>query len=355
MTICVAIMGLGNCACSFMQGLTYYDLDDQDDGLILPLIGGYRVSDIKVVAAFDIAANKVGRSIRSAIWALPNNTRVFSNPPEVDVTVARGPTLDGLGRYLPELIEESSEPVCDVAETLRSAGAEVVVNYLPVGADEATRFYANAAISAGCAFVNCMPSFIASEQGWQTRFQKAGLPVIGDDVKSQVGATIVHRALAQLFRDRGVHLSRTSQLNVGGNSDFYNMLERDRLVSKRISKTQAVTSVIGDTPLPVRNVHIGPSDHVPWLEDRKWAYIRLEGEGFGGSPINIELKLEVWDSPNSAGVVVDAVRCAKVALDRKLAGYVGPACAYYMKSPPKQCDDEEALRWLKDWLDGPTP
>jgi myo-inositol-1-phosphate synthase len=265
--------------------------------------------------------------------------------------VARGPTLDGMGLYLPELIKESTEPVCDVVGVLRAAGAEVVINYLPVGADKATQFYAAAAIEAGCAFINCMPSFIASERYWQIRFEKAGLPVIGDDVKSQVGATILHRALVQMFRDRGVRLLRTSQLNVGGNSDFYNMLERDRLVSKRISKTRAVTSVVGGTPLPARDVHIGPSDHVPWLEDRKWAYLRLEGEGFGRSPVNIEVKLEVWDSPNSAGVVMDAVRCAKVALDRHLRGYVGPACAYYFKSPPKQEDDSVALSWLQSWLD----
>ncbi|MBP0491464.1 inositol-3-phosphate synthase [Pararoseomonas indoligenes] len=340
----VAVVGVGNCASSFVQGLAYYRdaaSNEPVPGLMNVELGGYHVRDIQIAAAFDVNAKKVGRDVAEAILAEPNNTQIFAEVPHTGVTVRRGPTLDGIGRYLSAEITESDEPVADVAAVLEEAGAEVLVSYLPVGSQKATEFYAEQALKAGCAFVNCIPVFVASNPDWQRRFEARGLPIIGDDIKSQVGATIVHRVLANLFKDRGVRLDRTYQLNFGGNSDFLNMLERERLESKKISKTQAVTSQF-DVPLPAENVHVGPSDHVPWLTDRKWAQIRLEGTGFGGMPLNLELKLEVWDSPNSAGVVIDAVRCARIGLDRGMGGaLIGPS-SYFMKSPPQQFDDGEA-------------
>lgn len=304
-------------------------------------LGGYHVGDIEISAAFDVAASKVGFDVGEAIFAPPNNTFRFSKPPRFGVPVERGPTLDGIGKYLAGDIPESEQRPVNVAETLRRTGTDILVSYLPVGSQQATEFYAEQALEAGCAFVNCIPVFIASNPVWARRFAERGLPIIGDDIKSQVGATIVHRMLANLFRERGVRLDRTYQLNFGGNTDFKNMLERERLESKKISKTQAVTSQL-DVPLDPDDVHVGPSDHVPWLTDRKWAHIRLEGTTFGGVPLNVELKLEVWDSPNSAGIVIDAVRCAKLALDRGIAGpLVGPS-SYFMKSPPEQFTDNEA-------------
>jgi myo-inositol-1-phosphate synthase len=304
-------------------------------------LGGYHVGDVEVAAAFDIHAGKVGRDVGEAIFAIPNNTCRFAVARAHGVPVQRGPTLDGIGRYLAdEIAEAAAEPV-DVAQALRASGTDVLVSYLPVGSQRATEFYAEQALAAGCAFVNCIPVFIASNRDWARRFEQRGLPIVGDDIKSQVGATIVHRTLANLFRERGVRIDRTYQLNFGGNTDFKNMLERERLVSKKISKTQAVTSQI-DVPLDERDIHVGPSDFVPWLTDRKWAHIRLEGTTFGGVPLNVELKLEVWDSPNSAGIVIDAVRCAKLGLDRGLAGpLLGPS-GYFMKSPPEQYTDHEA-------------
>jgi myo-inositol-1-phosphate synthase len=344
---------VGNCASSLVQGLTYYAGRNSDTpGLMNPILGGYTPADIQVVGAFDIAENKVGEYLRDAIFAEPNCTLQFTNVlRHTDATVQRGPTLDGLGKYLKEVLIESIAPPVDVVTELKHMRADVVVNYLPVGAEEAARHYAKAALHAGCAFVNCMPTFIASDPDWAMSFYDAGVPIIGDDVKSQVGATIVHRALVTLLRDRGVKLLHTSQLNVGGNTDFLNMLERERLKTKKISKTRAVTSVMG-TPIPAGDVHIGPSDHVPWLTDRKWAHIRLEGEGFGGAPMSIELKLEVWDSPNSAGVVIDAIRCAALAQDRGEGGPVQAASSYYMKSPPEQCNDDEARDTLRKWIQG---
>ena len=310
-------------------------------GLIRPDLGGYRISDIDVSAAFDVAANKVGRDLSEAIFARPNNTHRFAEVASLDVPVARGRTLDGIGRYLNEEIREADGPVADVAGILRRSGTEVLVSYLPVGSQQATEWYATQALEAGCAFVNCIPVFIASDPQWQARFAERKLPLIGDDIKSQVGATIVHRVLTNLFRERGVTLDRTYQLNFGGNADFLNMLERERLQSKKISKTRAVTSQMDGDPSP-NDVHVGPSDFVPWLGDRKFAHIRMEGTGFGGVPLNLELKLEVWDSPNSAGVVVDAVRCAKLALDRGLGGVITGPASYFMKSPPMQFTDGEA-------------
>ena len=304
-------------------------------------LGGYRIEDIEVAAAFDVHAGKVGRDVAEAIFAAPNNTHRFASPARTGVLVQRGPTLDGIGKYVSDSIPQSEAPPVDLAAALRAARAEVVVSYLPVGSQAATEAYAEAALAAGCAFVNCVPVFIASDPAWRGRFEAAGLPIVGDDIKSQVGATIVHRMLANLFRERGVRLDRTYQLNVGGNTDFQNMLERERLESKKISKTQAVTSQMG-APLPAGDVHVGPSDFVPWLTDRKFAFIRLEGTTFGGVPLNCELKLEVWDSPNSAGVVIDAVRCAKLALDRGIGGALTGPSAWFMKSPPEQLTDEEA-------------
>ncbi len=340
----VGIVGVGNCASPFVQGLTFYgNLNGNEPvpGLMNVDLGGYRIGDIEVSAAFDVSALKVGRDVAEAIFAPPNNTCRFSDVKPLGVAVHRGPTLDGIGSYLTDDIEESREPQADVAEVLADTGTEVLVCYLPVGSQRATEWYAERALEAGCAFVNCIPVFIASNPSWRRRYQLAGLPIIGDDIKSQVGATIVHRVLANLFRERGVRLDRTYQLNFGGNSDFKNMLERERLLSKKISKTQSVMSQL-DVPLAPDCIHVGPSDHVPWLTDRKCAYVRLEGTTFGGVPLSMELKLEVWDSPNSAGVVIDAVRCARLALDRGIGGaLVGPS-SYFMKSPPEQFSDSEA-------------
>jgi len=351
----VAIAGVGNCASALIQGVSYYkDADPTESvpGLMHVVLGGYHVGSIDFVAAFDVDADKVGLDLSKAIFAGHNNTIRFApDVPELGVTVDRGPTLDGLGKYYREVIEESPATPVDIAEVLRSSGAEVLVSYLPVGSELAQKHYAQAAIDAGVAFVNAIPVFIASDPEWAQRFTDAGVPIIGDDIKSQVGATITHRVLTRLFEDRGTVLDRTYQLNVGGNMDFKNMLERDRLESKKISKTQAVTSQI-DRAIPADSVHIGPSDHVAWLEDRKWAYIRLEGRNFGDVPLNIELKLEVWDSPNSAGVIIDAVRCARVALDRGIGGpLLGPS-AYFMKSPPVQYRDEDAHRMIEEFSAG---
>jgi myo-inositol-1-phosphate synthase len=304
-------------------------------------VGGYHVNHVEISAAFDVNRHKVGRDVADAIFAPPNNTQKFAHVARTGVTVARGRTLDGIGRYMRDEIEESNEPESDVSDILERTGTDVVVSYLPVGSQRAAEWYAERALQAGCAYVNCMPVFIASNPEWRRRFEARGLPIIGDDIKSQVGATIVHRVLTNLFRERGVRLDRTYQLNFGGNADFRNMLERERLESKKISKTQSVTSQF-DIPLEPENMHVGPSDHVPWLTDRKWAYIRMEGTTFGGVPLNLELKLEVWDSPNSAGVVIDAVRCAKLGLDRGIGGaLIGPS-SYFMKSPPQQFTDHDA-------------
>ncbi len=340
----VGIVGVGNCASSFVQGLSYYkDAKGNEPvpGLMNVDIGGYHISDVEVSAAFDVNALKIGRDVSEAIFAAPNNTQRFSAVPESGIIVHRGKTLDGLGKYLREEIEESDQDEADVTEILRQSKTDVLVSYLPVGSQKATEWYAERALEAGCAFVNCIPVFIASNPEWRKRFEERGLPIIGDDIKSQVGATIVHRVLANLFRERGVRLDRTYQLNFGGNTDFQNMLERERLESKKISKTQAVSSQL-DIPLPAGDIHVGPSDHVPWLTDRKWAYIRLEGTTFGGVPLNMEVKLEVWDSPNSAGIVIDAVRCAKLAMDRKIGGALTGPSGYFMKSPPQQFTDNEA-------------
>jgi myo-inositol-1-phosphate synthase len=350
----VGIIGVGNCASSFVQGLTYYRnaaANEPVPGLMNCELGGYHVSDIEIASAFDVSDDKVGRDVAEAIFAKPNNTRRFANVPATRVRVQRGPTLDGLGRYLRDELEESAEAQADVSEVLQATRTNVVVSYLPVGSQQATEWYAERALEAGCAFVNCIPVFIASSPRWSRRFKERGLPVIGDDVKSQVGATIVHRVLSNLFRERGVRLDRTYQLNFGGNSDFLNMLERERLESKKISKTQSVTSQL-DIPLEPQNIHVGPSDFVPWLSDRKWAYIRMEATTFGGAPLNLELKLEVWDSPNSAGVVIDAARCAKIGLDRGIGGpLIGPA-SYFMKSPPQQFTDQEARQRTLRFISG---
>jgi myo-inositol-1-phosphate synthase len=348
----VAIVGVGNCASSLIQGISHYTNTNDDLGLITPVIGGYGPSDIEIVGAFDVTDSKVGRELNEAMFSFPNNTIQFVGDDELihwGVKVQRGPTLDGLGKYLREEVTESSQREVDVAKALMDMQADVLVNYLPVGSEEAARFYAAAALTAKVGFINCMPTFIVSDPEWARYFIEKNIPCIGDDIKSQVGATIVHRALAILMRERGVRLLRTSQLNVGGNADFHNMLERERLKTKKISKTQAVTSVMG-VELPAKDVHIGPSDFVPWLEDRKWAHIRLEGEGFGGTPMSIEVKLEVWDSPNSAGVVMDAIRLIGVAQDRDIGGPLDEACAVYMKSPPFQEDDDLARRRLVGWI-----
>ena len=353
-SIRVAIVGVGNCASSLVQGVEYYRNaapSGRVPGLMHVMFGDYQVSDIRFVAAFDVDAKKVGRDLAEAIVASENNTIRFCDVPPAGVTVQRGPTFDGLGQYYREIIEESDEEPVEVAAALRAAGADVVVCYLPVGSEAAAKFYAQAAIDAGCAFVNALPVFIASDPAWAGRFEAAGLPIVGDDIKSQVGATIVHRMLAKLFEDRGVELLRTYQLNFGGNMDFMNMLERERLVSKKISKTQSVTSQIPHE-MARSDVHIGPSDHVPWLDDRKWAYIRLEGRSFGDTPLNAELKLEVWDSPNSAGVIIDALRAAKIAKDRGMAGPVHAASSYFMKSPPVQLSDHEARQAVEDFIRG---
>jgi myo-inositol-1-phosphate synthase len=348
----VAIVGLGNCANSLIQGVEYYKNapdDEQVPGLMHVRLGGYHVSDIKFVAAFDVDSKKVGLDISDAMWASENNTIKFSEVPNKNLKVLRGPTLDGLGRYYRETISESTEEAVDVVQVLKDTKADVLVCYLPVGSEEAAKFYAQCAIDAKVAFVNALPVFIASDPVWAKKFEDAGVPIIGDDIKSQVGATITHRVLAKLFEDRGVKLERTMQLNVGGNMDFKNMLERDRLESKKISKTQAVTSQV-EHDMGKNNVHIGPSDYVAWLDDRKWAYVRLEGKAFGDVPLNLEYKLEVWDSPNSAGVIIDAVRCAKLASDRGFKGPVHSASSYLMKSPPIQSRDSEARIKVEEFI-----
>ena len=341
----VAIIGVGNCASSFVQGVQYYkdaDPTQRVPGLMHVDLGGYHVRDIEFSAAFDIDADKVGKDLSEAIFSGQNNTlKLGDDIPKLGVEVMRGMTHDGLGRYLKEKITKAPGPTADIVEVLKDTRTDVVVSYLPVGSEQATKWYVEQILEAGCGFVNCIPVFIAREDYWNKRFKKAGLPIIGDDIKSQVGATIVHRALARLFHDRGVKLLRTSQLNVGGNMDFYNMLERDRLESKKISKTNAVTSIMGHE-LPADDVHVGPSDYVPWLTDRKWAHIRLEGQAFGDVPLTAELKLEVWDSPNSAGIVTDAVRCCKLALNNGLAGQLDGPSSYLMKSPMNQRPDDEA-------------
>jgi myo-inositol-1-phosphate synthase len=350
----VGIVGVGNCASSLVQGLSYYREANGNEpvpGLMNVELGGYHVSDVEISSAFDVNASKVGRDVSEAIFAKPNNTQRFALVPPSGIRVHRGPTLDGLGKYLRDEIDEADEPEADVAEVLRESRTDVLVSYLPVGSQRATEFYAEKALEAGCAFVNCIPVFIASNPDWRRRFEERGLPIVGDDIKSQVGATIVHRVLANLFRERGVRLDRTYQLNFGGNTDFQNMLERERLESKKISKTQAVASQL-DMPLAPEDIHVGPSDHVPWLTDRKWAYIRMEGTTFGGVPLNVELKLEVWDSPNSAGIVIDAVRCAKLAMDRKIGGALTGPSSYFMKSPPQQFTDNEARERTQAFIDG---
>jgi myo-inositol-1-phosphate synthase len=350
----VGIVGVGNCASSFVQGLSYYQDAEGNEpvpGLMNVELGGYYIGDIEIASAFDVNASKVGRDVSEAIFAEPNNTQRFAPVPMSGIAVSRGRTLDGLGKYLRDEIDESPEEEANVTEILRRSGTDVLVSYLPVGSQRATEWYAERALEAGCAFVNCIPVFIASNPEWRRRFEERGLPIVGDDIKSQVGATIVHRVLANLFRERGVRLDRTYQLNFGGNTDFQNMLERERLESKKISKTQAVSSQL-DIPLPAGDIHVGPSDHVPWLTDRKWAYIRMEGTTFGGVPLNVELKLEVWDSPNSAGIVIDAVRCAKLAMDRKIGGALTGPSSYFMKSPPQQFTDNEARERTLRFISG---
>ena len=350
----LAIVGVGNCASSLIQGLEYYKdaaPEDTVPGLMHVEFGGYHIRDIELVAAFDVDAKKVGTDVAEAILSEPNNTIRFAEVPPTGITVQRGRTLDGLGKYYRETVEESDQPEVDVTQVLRDTEADVLVCYLPVGSEQADKFYAQCAIDVGVAFVNCLPVFIASDPAWARRFVEAGVPIVGDDIKSQVGATIVHRVLTKLFEDRGVKLNRTYQLNFGGNMDFMNMLERERLVSKKQSKTQSVQSQLRKS-LDKKDIHIGPSDYVPWLEDRKWAQIRLEGQNFGDVPLTIELKLEVWDSPNSAGIVIDALRAAKLAKDRGVAGpLIGPS-AYFMKSPPVQFSDEAAHEMVEEFILG---
>ncbi|MEV0948586.1 inositol-3-phosphate synthase [Rhodococcus sp. NPDC049939] len=348
----VAIVGVGNCASSLVQGVQYYKDADETatvPGLMHVKFGSYHVRDVQFVAAFDVDAKKVGFDLSEAIFASENNTIKIADVPPSDVTVLRGPTLDGIGKYYAETIEVSEAEPVDVVQALKDAQVDVLVSYLPVGSEDADKFYAQCAIDAGVAFVNALPVFIASDPEWAAKFKDAGVPIVGDDIKSQVGATITHRVMAKLFEDRGVQLDRTMQLNVGGNMDFKNMLERDRLESKKISKTQAVTSNL-TRELGNGNVHIGPSDHVGWLDDRKWAYVRLEGRAFGDVPLNLEYKLEVWDSPNSAGIIIDAVRAAKIAKDRGIGGPVYPASAYLMKSPPVQMPDDKARSELEAFI-----
>jgi myo-inositol-1-phosphate synthase len=348
----VAIIGVGNCANSLLQGVQYYQDADPEEfvpGLMHVDLGGYHVRDVEFTAAFDVTKDKVGKDLADAIWAHPNDTYKFSDVRKTGIKVSRGMTHDGIGKFLSEVVEKAPGETDDVVGILKETKTDVVVNYLPVGSEEATKWYTEQILSAGCAMVNCMPVFIAREAYWQRRFEQAGLPIIGDDIKSQVGATITHRVLTSLFRERGVRLDKTMQLNVGGNSDFLNMLERERLESKKISKTNAVTSML-DYDIGKDNVHVGPSDHVPWLTDRKWAYIRMEGSAFGNVPLNLELKLEVWDSPNSAGIVIDAVRLAKLALNNGIAGALEGPSAYLMKSPPKQIVDDEAMDLVEDFI-----
>jgi myo-inositol-1-phosphate synthase len=350
----VAIIGVGNCASSLVQGVHYYrnaKVGDSVPGLMHVEMGGYHIRDIEFSAAFDVVKTKVGKDLSQAIAAYPNNTIQFADVPRLNVRVHRGMTHDGLGTYLASVVEKAEGPTDDIVRILKQTKTDVVVNYLPVGSEMATKWYAEQVLEAGCAFVNCIPVFIASSDYWAGRFRERRLPIIGDDIKSQVGATIAHRVLTNLFTDRGVHLDRTYQLNFGGNMDFYNMLDRGRLESKKISKTNAVTSQLPYV-LPPENVHVGPSDYVPWLTDRKWCYIRMEGTTFGDVPLNLELKLEVWDSPNSAGVAIDAVRCAKLALDRGLSGPLLPPSAYFMKTPPKQFNDDVARQMVEDYIAG---
>jgi len=350
----VAIVGVGNCASSLVQGVQYYHDADENKtvpGLMHVRLGPYHVRDVKFVAAFDVDAKKVGFDLSEAIFASENNTIKIADVPPTNVVVQRGPTLDGIGKYYADTIEVSDVDPVDVVKVLKDNNVDVMVSYLPVGSEEADKFYAQCAIDAGVAFVNALPVFIASDPVWAEKFETAGVPIVGDDIKSQVGATITHRVMAKLFEDRGVQLDRTMQLNVGGNMDFLNMLERSRLESKKISKTQAVTSNL-QREFNTKDVHIGPSDHVGWLDDRKWAYVRLEGRAFGDVPLNLEYKLEVWDSPNSAGVIIDAVRAAKIAKDRGIGGPVEAASAYLMKSPPKQLPDDVARTQLETFIEG---
>jgi len=350
----VAIIGVGNCASALVQGVHFYrDVADDEfvPGLMHPVLGGYRIRDIEFTAAFDVDANKVGRDLSEAIWVAPNNTLRFAEVPHLGVPVSRGMTHDGLGSQLQKKIQKAPGATADLVRILKETRTDVVVNFLPVGSEMATKWYVEQVLDAGCGFVNCIPVFIAREAYWQGRFKSRGLPVIGDDIKSQVGSTIIHRVLTRIFHDRGVRLDRTYQLNFGGNMDFFNMLDRDRLQSKKISKTDAVTSQL-DYSLETDQIHIGPSDYVPWLADRKWAYIRMEGTTFGNAPLNVELKLEVWDSPNSAGVVIDAVRCCKLALDRGLSGALEGPSAYFMKSPPVQYTDDQARQLVEAFARG---
>jgi len=353
----VAIVGVGNCASSLVQGVHYYGKAKDDEfvpGLMHVNLGGYHISDINFVAAFDVDKNKVGKDLARAIYAEPNNTFKFCEVPTTGVKVNRGMTHDGLGQYLSKIIEKAPGPTADIVKILKETNTDVVINYLPVGSEEATKWYIEQVLAAGCGFINCIPVFIAREKYWQQRFEQHGLPVIGDDIKSQVGATIAHRVLTRLFGDRGVKLERTYQLNFGGNTDFYNMLERERLESKKISKTTAVTSQL-DYEMKPDDIHVGPSDYVPWLLDRKFCHIRMEGRTFGDVPLNLELKLEVWDSPNSAGVVIDAIRCCKLALDRGLKGALISPSSYFMKSPPVQYTDDQARRNVEEFITANKP
>ncbi len=349
----VAIIGVGNCANSLLQGTTYYKDAAEDQfvpGLMHVNLGGYHIRDIEFTAAFDVVKGKVGEDLADAMWAHPNDTIKFADVPKTGIKVSRGMTHDGIGKYLSEVVEKADGPTDDIVGILKETKTDVVVNYLPVGSEMATKWYVEQILEAGCAMINCMPVFIAREDYWNKRFQDAGVPIIGDDIKSQVGATITHRVLTSLFRERGVHLDKTMQLNVGGNSDFLNMLERDRLESKKISKTNAVTSML-DYDLGPGNVHVGPSDYVPWLTDRKWAYIRMEGTSFGDVPLNLEMKLEVWDSPNSAGIVIDAVRLAKLALNNGVSGSLVEPSSYLMKSPPEQIQDDDARELTEKFIE----
>ena len=350
----VAIIGVGNCASSLVQGVHYYrnaKPGDKIPGIMHVDLGGYHLNDLEFVAAFDVDKNKVGKDLADAIYAKPNNTYRFADVPKTGVKVERGMTLDGIGKYLSQVVTKAAGETADIVGILKERKVDVVVSYLPVGSEDATRWYVEQVLQAGCAFVNCIPVFIGREPRWQKRFAAAKLPIVGDDIKSQVGATITHRVLTRLFMDRGVRLDRTYQLNFGGNTDFLNMLERERLESKKISKTNAVTSML-DYPMPAENVHVGPSDYVPWLLDRKWCYIRMEGTTFGDVPLNAEVKLEVWDSPNSAGVVIDAIRCCKLGLDRGLGGTLVAPSAYFMKSPPKQIPDDQAREGVEAFIRG---
>jgi len=348
----VAIIGVGNCASSLVQGVHYYKNAKETEsvpGLMHVSLGGYHISDINFVAAFDIDKNKVGKDLAKAIYTKPNNTFKFCEVPATGIKVERGMTHDGLGKYLSQIIEKAPEPTADIVKILKETKTDVVINYLPVGSEEATKWYIEQVLEAGCGFINCIPVFITKEKYWQKRFADRGLPIIGDDIKSQVGATITHRVLTRLFRDRGVRLEHTYQMNFGGNTDFYNMLERERLESKKISKTTSVTSQL-DYTIDPRDIYVGPSDYVEWLDDRKFCYIKMEGRTFGDVPLNIELKMEVWDSPNSAGVVIDALRCCKLALDRGLKGELAAPSAYFMKSPPVQYTDDEAHKMVEEFI-----